>query len=67
MLAMRGHFDPDRKAAGVAFQFGDITAKTASDTGGLGCLSRASGVASRRVFAAKIATTPVTAHGGGTR
>lgn len=36
MLAMRGRFDKPRKAAGVAFQFRDIRAKTASDTGDLG-------------------------------
>ena len=36
MLAMRGRFDKARKAAGVAFQFRDIRAKTASDTGDLG-------------------------------
>ena len=35
MLAMRGRFDKARKAAGVAFQFRDIRAKTASDTGDL--------------------------------
>ena len=33
--AMRGRFDKARKAAGVDFQFRDIRAKTASDTGGL--------------------------------
>ena len=32
---MRGRFDKARKAAGVAFQFRDIRAKTASDTGDL--------------------------------
>lgn len=36
MLAMRFRFDNPRKAAGVAFQFRDIRAKTASDTGELG-------------------------------
>ena len=36
MLGMRGRFDKARKAAGVAFQFRDIRAKTASDTGDLG-------------------------------
>lgn len=36
MLAMRGRFDKARKAAGVAFQFRDIRAKTASNTGDLG-------------------------------
>ncbi len=36
MLAVRGRFDKARKAAGVAFQFRDIRAKTASDTGDLG-------------------------------
>lgn len=36
MLALRGRFDRARKAAGVAFQFRDIRAKTASDTGDLG-------------------------------
>ena len=35
MLAMRGRFDKARKAAGVSFQFRDIRAKTASDTGDL--------------------------------
>lgn len=35
MLAMRGRFDKARKAAGVDFQFRDIRAKTASDTGDL--------------------------------
>lgn len=34
-LALRGRFDKARKAAGVAFQFRDIRAKTASDTGDL--------------------------------
>ncbi len=33
MLALRGRFDKARKAAGVAFQFRDIRAKIASDTG----------------------------------
>lgn len=36
MLAMRGRFDKACKAAGVDFQFRDIRAKTASDTGDLG-------------------------------
>lgn len=36
MLAMRGRFDKARRAAGVNFQFRDIRAKTASDTGDLG-------------------------------
>lgn len=36
MLAMRGRCDKARKTAGVAFQFRDIRAKTASDTGDLG-------------------------------
>ena len=35
MLAMRSRFDKARKAAGVTFQFRDIRAKTASDTGDL--------------------------------
>ena len=35
MLGMRGRFDKARKAAGVAFQFRDIRARTASDTGDL--------------------------------
>jgi len=35
MLALRGRFDKARKAAGVSFQFRDIRAKTASDTGDL--------------------------------
>lgn len=35
LLALRGRFDKARKAAGVAFQFRDIRAKTASDTGDL--------------------------------
>jgi len=35
MLALRSRFDKARKAAGVAFQFRDIRAKTASDTGDL--------------------------------
>jgi integrase len=34
-LALRGRFDKARKAAGVSFQFRDIRAKTASDTGDL--------------------------------
>jgi hypothetical protein len=34
-LAMRSRFDKARKAAGVTFQFRDIRAKTASDTGDL--------------------------------
>lgn len=36
MLALRSRFDKARKAAGVTFQFRDIRAKTASDTGDLG-------------------------------
>lgn len=36
LLALRSRFDKARKAAGVAFQFRDIRAKTASDTGDLG-------------------------------
>lgn len=35
MLAMRSRFDKARRAAGVSFQFRDIRAKTASDTGDL--------------------------------
>ena len=35
-LALRSRFDKARKAAGVSFQFRDIRAKTASDTGDLG-------------------------------
>lgn len=35
MLALRGRFDKARTAAGVCFQFRDIRAKTASDTGDL--------------------------------
>jgi integrase len=35
-LALRSRFDKARKAAGVNFQFRDIRAKTASDTGDLG-------------------------------
>lgn len=35
-LASRSRFDKARKAAGVSFQFRDIRAKTASDTGDLG-------------------------------
>ena len=35
MLALRSRFDKARKAAGVSFQFRDIRAKTASDTGDL--------------------------------
>lgn len=35
-LALRSRFDKARKVAGVAFQFRDIRAKTASDTGDLG-------------------------------
>ena len=35
MLAMRSRFDKARRAAGVNFQFRDIRAKTASDTGDL--------------------------------
>ena len=34
--ALRARFDKARKAAGVSFQFRDIRAKTASDTGDLG-------------------------------
>jgi integrase len=36
LLALRGRFAKARKAAGVSFQFRDIRAKTASDTGDLG-------------------------------
>lgn len=36
MLALRARFDKARRAAGVNFQFRDIRAKTASDTGDLG-------------------------------
>lgn len=36
MLALRGRFAKARKAAGIRFQFRDIRAKTASDTGDLG-------------------------------
>ena len=35
LLALRGRFDKARIAAGVSFQFRDIRAKTASDTGDL--------------------------------
>lgn len=35
MLAMRSRFDKARRAAGVSFQFRDIRAKAASDTGDL--------------------------------
>ncbi len=35
-LALRSRFDKARKATGVSFQFRDIRAKTASDTGDLG-------------------------------
>jgi integrase len=35
-LALRSRFDKAPKAAGVSFQFRDIRAKTASDTGDLG-------------------------------
>jgi integrase len=35
-LALRSRFDKARRAAGVRFQFRDIRAKTASDTGDLG-------------------------------
>ena len=35
ILSLRGRFDKARKAAGVDFQFRDIRAKTASDTGDL--------------------------------
>jgi integrase len=35
MLALRSRFDKARRAAGVSFQFRDIRAKTASDTGDL--------------------------------
>lgn len=35
MLAMLGRFDKARKAAGINFQFRDIRAKTASETGDL--------------------------------
>ena len=47
MLAMRGRFDKARKAAGVAFQFRDIRAKTASDTGDLGHSQRLLGPKNR--------------------
>lgn len=40
MLALRGRFAKARKAAGVSFQFFDIRAKTASDTGDLGHAQR---------------------------
>ena len=36
MCMLRSRFDKARKAAGVSFQFRDIRAKTASDTGDLG-------------------------------
>jgi integrase len=36
MLALRGRFAKACKAAGVSFQFRDIRAKTASDSGDLG-------------------------------
>jgi integrase len=36
LLALRGRFDKARAAAAVWFQFRDIRAKTASDTGDLG-------------------------------
>ncbi len=35
-LALRSRFDKARRAAGVSFQFRDIRAETASDTGDLG-------------------------------
>lgn len=40
LLALRGRFAKARKAAGVSFQFRDIRAKTASDTGDLAHLQR---------------------------
>lgn len=46
-LALRGRFVKARKAAGVAFQFRDIRAKTASDTGDLGHSQRLLGHKSR--------------------
>jgi integrase len=49
MLAMRGRFDKARKAAGVSFQFRDIRAKTASDTGDLGHSQRLLGHKNREM------------------
>jgi integrase len=49
MLAMRGRFDKARKAAGVDFQFRDIRAKTASDTGDLGHSQRLLGHKNREM------------------
>ena len=49
MLGMRGRFDKARKAAGVNFQFRDIRAKTASDTGDLGHAQRLLGHKNREM------------------
>lgn len=47
LLALRGRFDKARKAAGVSFQFRDIRAKTASDTGDLAHSQRLLGYRNR--------------------
>lgn len=49
LLALRSRFDKARKAAGVAFQFRDIRAKTASDTGDLGHSQRLLGHKTRNM------------------
>lgn len=49
MLAMRSRFDKARKAAGVSFQFRDIRAKTATDTGDLGHSQRLLGHKNREM------------------
>ncbi|HOB93803.1 MAG TPA: tyrosine-type recombinase/integrase [Aquabacterium sp.] len=49
LLALRGRFDKARKAAGVSFQFRDIRAKTASDTGDLGHSQRLLGHKNREM------------------
>jgi integrase len=49
MLAMRSRFDKARRAAGVSFQFRDIRAKTASDTGDLGHSQRLLGHKNREM------------------
>lgn len=49
LLALRGRFDRARKAAGVSFQFRDIRAKTASDTGDLGHSQRLLGHKNREM------------------
>lgn len=48
-LGLRSRFDKARKAAGVSFQFRDIRAKTASDTGDLGHSQRLLGHKNREM------------------